>query len=174
MEIFTKTICEKVSAFEEKVSELIIKIAQIDNLLQQIVKSPLNKEIISENIHSIQKVINPIKNCSNIEKWIKEIDSKLESILIKKLEECIDIWIKEFLAPKELNKSILILDIIVHKIKLENETIILEPSIYDARKYWYNQLHQAMSIIISNKRLSFRYSAQNSQDDYLKKNLWRY
>ena len=170
---FTKAICEKVSAFEEKVSELINKITQIDNLLQQIVKSPLNKEVISENIQSIQKVIDQVMNCSNIEKWIKEIDSKLESILIKKLEECIDIWIKEFLAPKPLNEPVLILDVIVHKIKMENQTIILEPSIYDAREYWFNQLHQAMSIIISNKRLSFRYSAQKAQDDPFKEITYR-
>ena len=170
---FTKAICEKVSAFEEKVSELINKITQIDNLLQQIVKSPLNKEVISENIQSIQKVIDQVMNCSNIEKWIKEIDSKLESILIKKLEECIDIWIKEFLAPKPLNDPVLILDVIVHKIKMENQTIILEPSIYDAREYWFNQLHQAMAIIISNKRLSFRYSAQKAQDDPFKEITYR-
>ena len=170
---FTKAICEKVSAFEEKVSELINKITQIDNLLQQIVKSPLNKEVISENIQSIQKVIDQVMNCSNIEKWIKEIDSKLESILIKKLEECIDIWIKEFLAPKPLNEPVLILDVIVHKIKMENQTIILEPSIYDAREYWFNQLHQAMAIIISNKRLSFRYSAQKAQDDPFKEITYR-
>ena len=170
---FTKAICEKVSSFEEKVSELINKITQIDNLLQQIVKSPLNKEVISENIQSIQKVIDQVMNCSNIEKWIKEIDSKLESILIKKLEECIDIWIKEFLAPKPLNEPVLILDVIVHKIKMENQTIILEPSIYDAREYWFNQLHQAMSIIISNKRLSFRYSAQKAQDDPFKEITYR-
>ena len=112
-------------------------------------------------------------NCSNIEKWIKEIDSKLESILIKKLEECIDIWIKEFLAPKPLNEPVLILDVIVHKIKMENQTIILEPSIYDAREYWFNQLHQAMAIIISNKRLSFRYSAQKAQDDPFKEITYR-
>jgi len=170
---FTKAICEKVSAFEEKVSELINKITQIDNLLQQIVKSPLNKETISENIQSIQKVIDQVMNCSNIEKWIKEIDLKLESILIKKLEECLDIWIKEFLAPKPLNDPVLILDVIVHKIKMENQTIILEPSIYDAREYWFNQLHQAMGIIISNKRLSFRYSAQKNQDDPFKEITFR-
>ena len=64
LKLFTKSICEKVSAFEEKVTELISKISQIDSLLQQISKSPLNKEQISENIQSIQKVIDQIINCS--------------------------------------------------------------------------------------------------------------
>ena len=170
---FTQSICEKVSLFEEKVTELISKISEIDSLLQQITKSPLNKDIISDNIQSIQKVIDQIINCSNIEKWIKEVDLKLESILIKKLEECLDTWIKEFLGPKPLNDPILIQDIIVHKIKMENQTIILEPSIYDAREYWYNQLHIAMGIILGNKRLYFRASGQNKQEDIFKENTFR-
>ena len=170
---FTKTICEKVSSFEEKVTELISKINEIDNLLQQITKSPLNKENISENIQSIQKVIDQITECSNLEKWIKEIDSKLESILIKRLEECLDVWIKEFLAPKPLTDPVLIEDVIVHKIKMENQTIVLQPSMYDAREYWYNQLHQSIGIILSNKRLYLRTSGRNMQEDIFKESTFR-
>ena len=172
LKLFAKSICEKVSTFEEKVSELINKIGQIDNLLQQIAKSPLNKEMISENIQSIQKVIDQINNCSNIEKWIKEIDLRLEQILIKKLEECLDIWLKEFFAPKPLSEPILIQDIIVHKIKMENQTVFLEPSMFEAREYWYNQLHQSMAIILSNKRLYFR-AGQNIKDDIFKETTFR-
>ena len=173
IKLFTIKICEQVSAFEEKVSELISKVNQIDNLLQQIVKSPLNKELISENIQSIQKVIDQVMNCSNIEKWIKEVDLKLESILIKKLEECLDIWIKEFLAPKPLNDPVLILDVIVHRINFKNQTIILEPSMYDAREYWYNQLHQSLSIIVNNKRLNYRFNSQNKQEDIFRETTFR-
>ena len=170
---FAKSICEKVSSFEEKVTELINKISQIDSLLQQITKSPLKQDIISESIQNIQKIIDQINNCSNIEKWIKEIDLKLESILIKKLEECLDLWLKEFLAPKPLNEPILIQDVIVHKIKMENQTVILEPTMFDAREYWYNQLHQSMGIILSNKRLYFRAAGQSKNEDIFKETTYR-
>ena len=170
---FAKSICEKVSSFEEKVTELINKINQIDNLLQQITKSPLKQDIISENIQNIQKILDQINNCSNIEKWIKEIDLKLESILIKKLEECLDLWLKEFFAPKPLEEPILIQNVIVHKLKMENQTVFLEPSMFDAREYWYNQLHQSMGIILSNKRLYFRADGQNKNEDIFKETTYR-
>jgi dynein heavy chain 1 len=86
---FTKDICEKVSSFEETVRDLISKISQIESLFVQIQKSPLQKNLISEKIHNIQNIIDEIVTCSNMKIWIKEVDTKLEGILIKKLEQVI-------------------------------------------------------------------------------------
>ena len=107
---FAKVLCEKVSSFEEKVTELISMINQIDSLLQQILKVPIQKDSISENVSSIQSVINQItgsnKEYSNVEKWIKDIDTKLENNLLKRLEESLEIWKNEFLASKPLSDPI--------------------------------------------------------------------
>ena len=167
---FAKTLCEKVSSFEEKVTELISMINQIDSLLQQILKVQIQKEAISENVSAIQSVINQItgsnKEYSNVEKWIKDIDTKLENNLMKRLEECLEIWKNEFLASKPLSDPILIKEVIVHKISMENKSIILQPSIFDAREYWYNQLHQTINIILNNRRLYSTFSKNNEQDIY--------
>ena len=167
---FAKVLCEKVSSFEEKVTELISMINQIDSLLQQILKVPIQKDSISENVSSIQSVINQItgsnKEYSNVEKWIKDIDTKLENNLMKRLEECLEIWKNEFLASKPLSDPILIKEVIVHKISMENKSIILQPSIFDAREYWYNQLHQTINIILNNRRLYSTFSKNNEQNLY--------
>ena len=167
---FAKVLCEKVSLFEEKVTELISMINQIDSLLQQILKVPIQKDSISENVAAIQSVINQItgsnKEYSNVEKWIKDIDTKLENNLMKRLEECLEIWKNEFLASKPLSDPILIKEVIVHKISMENKIIILQPSIFDAREYWYNQLHQTINIILNNRRLYSILSKNNEQDIY--------
>ena len=167
---FAKVLCENVSSFEEKVTELISMINQIDSLLQQILKVPIQKDSISENVSAIQSVINQItgsnKEYSNVEKWIKDIDTKLENNLMKRLEECLEIWKNEFLASKPLSDPILIKEVIVHKISMENKSIILQPSMFDAREYWYNQLHQTINIILNNRRLYSNFSKNNEQDIY--------
>jgi len=61
---FAKRLCGKVSSFEEKVTELISIINQIDSLLQQILKVPIQKESISESVSAIQSVINQITGSS--------------------------------------------------------------------------------------------------------------
>ena len=153
---FTKDICEKVSSFEETVRDLITKIGEIESLFVQIQKSPLEKNFINEKIHNIQKIIDEIVTCSNMKIWIKEIDSRLEAILIKKLEQVITTWIDEFKAPKPLESAVLLNECEPLKIKITDQVINIQPSLQESREFWYNQLNQAMAIILSNKRLSYR------------------
>jgi len=170
---FTKEICEKVSSFEESVRDLTSKMSQIESLFSQIQKAELNQEFISEKIKSVQRIIDEISDCSNMQIWIKEMDKKLESILIQKLKETIDIWLKEFLAPKPLKEPILLQDVSIHKIKITDQLIYLEPSIYEAREFWYNQFHQALSIVLSNRRLEYRIEAQYNKESQFKESTYR-
>ena len=59
---FTKDICERISSFEENVSDLANKITQIESLFNQIAKAELNKDIIGDKIKQIQSE-NSAKNC---------------------------------------------------------------------------------------------------------------
>ena len=162
---FTSDICEKVAVFEETVTDLLVKVDQIDNCLSQIENSEFNKEIIGEKIKNIQEVLNDINGCSNMAIWIKEIDSQLQTILIKKLEDCTELWLKEFLAPKPLNDAILLQDCSIHKVKLTDQLIYLEPSINDAREYWYNQYHNSIAFILENEHLVYNADHKKKKDN---------
>ena len=161
---FTSVICEKVAVFEETVSDLIVKVEQIDNYLSQIENSEFNKEIIGERIKSIQQALNGITDCSNMSFWIKEIDDKLQTLLIKKLEDCTQLWLKEFLAPKPLHDALLLQDCSIHKVKLSDQQIFLEPSINDAREYWYNQYHNAIAFILENQHLEYNKDGKKKEN----------
>ena len=56
---------------------------------------------------------------------------------------------------------------------MKNQKIILVPSMYDAREYWYNQLQQSIGIILSNKRLYLSTSEKNIQKDIFKETTFR-
>ena len=161
---FTSDICEKVAVFEETVTDLLVKIEKIDNYLSQIENSELNKGVIGEKIKSIQELLNDIKGCSNMYHWIKEIDSKLQQILIKKLEDCTKLWLEEFLSPKPLHDAILLQDCSIHKVKLTDQSIYLEPSINDAREYWYNQYHNSIAFILENEHLEYNADGKIQKD----------
>ena len=161
---FTSVICEKVAVFEETVSDLIVKVEQIDNYLSQIENSELNKEIIGEKIKSIQEILNEITGCSNMSMWIKEIDTKLQEILIKKLENCTQLWLKEFLAPKPLHDAMMLEECSIHKVKLTDQLIYLEPSINDAREFWYNQYHKSIAFILENNHLEYNKNGKKKEN----------
>ena len=93
---FISAISEKVSIFEETVNDLLVRVEKIDGLLSQIQNSEFNdnKDTLKEKIKNIQNLLDEIKGCSNMSSWIKNIDEKLQKILIQKLEACTELWQK--------------------------------------------------------------------------------
>lgn len=163
---FSKDLCEKISSFEELVRDLLLKSDQIQVILNQIANSDVNREFIQEKIKEIQFIINEIQETCNIQIWIREQDSKLESILIKKLEDVINLFIKEFTGFGKVDEIFLIKEATVHKIKLREQMIYLEPTIHEAREYWYSQLHKTFAIVCSARRLDYRMDSNINKDSY--------
>ena len=147
---FISAISEKVSIFEETVNDLLVRVEKIDGLLSQIQNSEFNdnKDTLKEKIKNIQNLLDEIKGCSNMSSWIKNIDEKLQKILIQKLEACTELWLKEFLAKKPLKDAIMLQDCSIHKVKISDQVVYLEPSLNDAREYWYNQYHNSIKFIL--------------------------
>lgn len=129
------------------VRDLFSKVEQIQIFLNQIASSDLNKDSIQDKISGIQKIVDEIVEPSNLHIWINEMDQKLESILVKKLEDIINIWIREFTNFSSIENPTLIKEPSVHRIKLKEQMIYLEPGIQDLREYWYNQFHQCVILI---------------------------
>jgi hypothetical protein len=72
------------------------------------------------------------------------MDVKLESILAKKLEEVINQFLKEFSGFGTVDNPNIVKEPTIHKIKLREQMIYLEPSMHEGREYWYNQLHKSV------------------------------
>jgi len=87
--------------------------------------------------------------------WVSKLNAKIEDILIKRLEQLLKAWIDEFCEFEEkggnLIKKSLIMDV-----KLQNRTIMLEPSLSEARAFWYKELHNQVEVICGLERLSIR------------------
>ncbi len=173
LERFSKELSEKISLFEENVRDLVSKIDQIHIVFNQITKSELSKAIIHDKISQVQKIIDEIDNVSNIQIWISEMDTKLEAILTKKLEEVIEIWLKEFNNPSQNENQILIKEYTIYNVKLKDQMIYLEPSINEAREFWYSNLHEALSIICSAKRIEYRLEASFYKDNIYRETTYR-
>ena len=99
------------------------------------------------------------------------METKLEQILAKKLEEIIEIWTKEFTSFGSVEEAILVKEASVHKIKLRDQMMYLEPSIHQAREFWNNQLHHSIAIVWSAKRLENRLEANFYLDNSPKETI---
>ena len=72
-----------------------------------------------------------------------------------RLEQLLKSWIEEF-TDFEVKGGKLIKAKMVLDIKLANRTILLEPSLAEARAYWYKELHNQVEVICGLEKLSIR------------------
>lgn len=59
---------------------------------------PVQKEQLQSRLSSIQKIVDDFNfnDFSNLSQWVEDLDEKIKGILIKRLEELIQVWINEF------------------------------------------------------------------------------
>lgn len=62
------------------------------------------------------------------------------------------LWTEEF-SDFQNKGGVMILNKMVLDIKLQNHTIILEPTLAEARAYWYKQLHNQVEVICGLERV---------------------
>lgn len=147
----------KVIAFEDEVNSVMQKTDLIKQLLEEMKECPLQKQEFENRLAVIQKIIGDfdLEDLSNLSFWVKRLNEDVEKILIVRLEQLLQSWIKEF-TEYENSDANLIKDSMVLDLKLQNRQIILEPSLAEAKAYWYKELHNQVEIICGLEKLSIR------------------
>ena len=93
-----------------------------------------------------------IEGYSNLQIWVDELDKRISNILIDRLEKRIKGWIDEFVSTEDSENPRKLLSNFVLKIKMQNQTFILDPPLAEARAVLYTQLHHHIEIICGLKR----------------------
>ena len=141
---YARKVLVKVIAFEEEVNSVMQKTDLIKQLLEEMKDCPLNREEFESRLATIQKIIGDfdLEDLSNLTFWVARLNEKVEEILTKRLEELLQSWIKEFTNyADEDTESNLIKNSMVLDLKLQNRQILLEPSLAEAKAFWYRELH---------------------------------
>ena len=140
VERYAGDLRSRVTEFEEAVNGVTEKIAQIDECLDELQTCELDQELLAERIDKIQKIIDvfEIEGYSNLQTWVDELDKRIQDILINRLEKRIQQWVQEFSTiseDSEVPRSLV--EAYTLKIKMQNQTFILDPPLAEARAYWY-------------------------------------
>lgn len=100
-----------------------------------------------------------------------ELDQRISDILIDRLEKRIQQWVKEFTTQQEDNDvSRSVVSTYTLKIKMQNQTFILEPPLAEARACLYTKLHSQVEVICGLKRVEAqRYGKFKGQDNQREK-----
>ena len=136
---YSKELRKCVSDFEDGVNDVIEKINQIDSHLEDLNTSELEQEIMAQKIEQIQKIIDlfDIEGYSNLKIWVEELDKRISDILIDRLEKTIKAWIEEFSEATDNDSRKEMISNFLLKIKMRNQTFILDPPLAEARAVLY-------------------------------------
>ena len=88
-----------------------------------------------------------LEDVSNCSFWATELNLEVEKVLSSRLEELMQLWIKEF-KGFEQNGGTLIKECMVLELKQKEQRIIIEPSLSEARAFWFKELHDQMKLIL--------------------------
>ena len=163
---FVKNFSEIVNIFSEKVDNLIEKEQLIERELTLVENCLLDQKSFTEILDKIQKIIDELNllSYSNLDSWVKELDKRIEDMLLSRLVESQEAWLQIFTPQKTEtfneneteNKKLVTapkLERLTHYIAIRNQVVTCYPPLEHARSQWVSQLNQWLGMICDLKRL---------------------
>ena len=107
---------------------------------------PLEKEEFESRLSIIHKIIGDfdLEELSNLHFFVDTLNKEIEEILISRLSQMLQKWMEEFgefedsIDPQSgQSKNSIVKDSIELSLKSQNRQIFVEPSLAEAKAYWY-------------------------------------
>lgn len=180
---YVRDFASVVSVLQDKTNTLIDVYKDIMRIVEELQTCPYTTAAFTDLLGKIQASIDKmnLEGYANLENWVADLDKRIESILLARLQHIIVLWCTEFersdedgarreplrdMTNKRRDKrkddkhqeGELHLKPIIHEIRIQNQVIFLDPPIEHARQTWVKQLHEWLSVICNLRRIqSSRY-----------------
>ncbi|KAM0751755.1 hypothetical protein T439DRAFT_218203 [Meredithblackwellia eburnea MCA 4105] len=173
---YVQEFASVVSIFQDRTDSLVDIYNELTRTIDSLATCPYTTDAFSERLGEIQKTIDKLnlEGYANLEEWVRELDKKIENVLLERLRAVIEKWCAEFSQDGEASNSntrkkagkdikegldvVLELKTLVHEVRIQNQVIYLDPPIEQARASWYGTLHQWLGVVCGLNRIqSSRY-----------------
>ncbi|KAJ8515286.1 hypothetical protein ONZ45_g7260 [Pleurotus djamor] len=182
---FVREFASVVSVLQDKTNNVIDLYKDILRAVEDLSTCSYTSEAFAELLTKIQAAIDRLnlEGYANLEHWVADLDKRIETILLQRLTQTIQIWCSEFdrvddgsfrrdilpvsnkrrgdkrtkeekvRHPLPTLEGNLTLMPIVHEIRIQNQVIFLDPPIEHARATWISQLHDWLGVVCRLRRI---------------------
>ena len=172
---FVRDFAGSVSILQNKTQTLADIHESCQNALVELRTCPYDLETFKQKLDSIQTAVDQLnlENYVNLSHWVGELNTKIEMILLTRLQDAIVLWIEVFQGAKaegvdsdiqrkrfsrisgdgqdsgnvaqdaKYNPN---LKRLIHEVSIKNQVIFLDPPLEYARASWFSQLHNWIGI----------------------------
>ncbi|WWC73019.1 uncharacterized protein I206_106984 [Kwoniella pini CBS 10737] len=178
--LFVREFASVISLLQDKTNALMEISTDINRIVDELSTCEFTSESFSSLLAQIQKTIDHLnlENYSNLDAWVVSLNKRIDTVLKERLVQAIDIWCEEFGREDEstlpngdvLNvksgKSDLVIESLVHEVRIRNQVIYLDPPIELARQEWIGQFQDALAVVCNLNRIrSSRYEISLQVED---------
>ncbi|GLV39725.1 Dynein heavy chain 64C [Carabus blaptoides fortunei] len=176
LDSYVQRLSDVVVSFQERVEDLVVVGEQLDVDVRSLETCPYSANTFADILAKIQHAVDDLslKQYSNLHIWVTRLDEEVEKNLGKRLQAGVQAWTDSLNGlKKEIDHSMDTdapiqpthklggdpqIPIMVHEVRITNQTMYLFPSIEEARFQIMQQLFAWQAIVTSQLRLqSCRY-----------------
>eukprot|EP01061_Rhynchopus_euleeides_P030593 TRINITY_DN5081_c0_g1_i1.p1 TRINITY_DN5081_c0_g1~~TRINITY_DN5081_c0_g1_i1.p1 ORF type:complete len:4809 (+),score=2467.50 TRINITY_DN5081_c0_g1_i1:97-14523(+) len=169
---YAKTLHEVVQVHHRRLEELNKKFVSINTAIETLEKCEPSVEAFRKALDDTQKVLDDLNldKYSNMNVWVKTLDSRIEDILAGRLSDLLRHWTHDFnrlghheesaatdqddeKKPKKRKKVTFNMGPVEVKIRIHNRVMVLDPSIDRAREEWTRRLQKVLGWIVNLPKL---------------------
>lgn len=96
--LYVREFASVVSIFQDRTDALIDMDTETRRLVEQLATCPYTSEAFEEVLGTIQRTIDKLnlEGYANLDEWVRELDAKIEEVLLVRLRAVVDKWCEEF------------------------------------------------------------------------------
>ncbi|KAF9586482.1 hypothetical protein BGW38_004001 [Lunasporangiospora selenospora] len=114
--MFVRDFANVVSIFQDKVDSLISIYHEIMKLIEELPICAFIHETFGSIILRIQKLVDRLnlESYSNLDQWVSQLDSRVEMVLVARLQQAIKTWVAEYQREDHEESAVDSRDVVIH------------------------------------------------------------
>jgi hypothetical protein len=104
LDIYARKLHECALSFEAQVDEALTKSSAVDAALNHVATCALEQETLTAALGMLQNLVTELEltSFSNLGAWVRALDAKVEGILLARLQQLLDMWLRCFPSSSSL------------------------------------------------------------------------
>ena len=154
-----RSLSDAVTLFEGKLEDAREYRRRGEQLLLKLLTAKVATEddspTIVSTLEELQAVVTDVatSNFSNVDQWANELNQRIADVLLKRLNETLELWVQEFTGFSSKSSPQLVRNSQVLEFQIRSQALVLEPPVEAARAEWTSHLHTCMSHVCGLPRL---------------------
>ncbi|PNS18432.1 Dynein heavy chain, cytoplasmic [Sphaceloma murrayae] len=151
---FVRDFARAVRDLQQKTTALVTINQNVHAALSELETGKYSSQALQQPLDSIQKAVDQmnLQGFVNLRSWVDDINDKIRSVLLSRLQQALASWILVFTGEEDENDDLKdrpAFNTNTHEVAMRNQSIYLDPPLEYSRAQWTAHLHEWLAVACS-------------------------